>query len=80
MNVIELKEEIDKLGIPKEWYLINEGIKSDAYILEEIRGLWKYYYFDEKGNIHDECYFKDEAEACQYLYNKLLKIHKYFLS
>jgi len=78
MNIQELDRKLNVTGIPKSWYLINEGIKSDTHILEEYSGLWKYYYLDEKGNIRNECFFKGESEACQYIYDKLIEIHNHF--
>jgi len=78
MNLLELRKKLDGIGIPKEWYLINEGIKSDRHILEEFHGIWKYYYLDEKGNQRNECQFKMEDTACQYLYDKLNELFKYF--
>jgi hypothetical protein len=78
VNIQELGRKLDDNRIPKSWYLINDGTKSDTHILEEYIGLWKYYYLDEKGNIRNECHFKAESDACQYFYDKLLEIHNYF--
>jgi hypothetical protein len=78
MNTNELRKNLNFNGIPQRWYLINEGKKSDTHILEEYNGLWKYYYFDEKGNIRNECHFRSEAEACKYIYDKLIELFKYF--
>lgn len=77
MNIFDLQNELNKLGIPKSWYSINEGLKSDAHILQEIYGKWHYYYFDERGNRENEKIFENESQACDYIYKKL-KESKFF--
>ena len=49
MRVEELKEKLNELKVPKEWYSINEGLKFDAYILNKVYYYWEYFYFDERG-------------------------------
>jgi len=78
MNVQELNEKLNENVIPKNWYLINEGTRSDTHILEEYSGLWKYYYIDEKDNKRNECHFRNESKACHYLFDKMIKIYEYF--
>lgn len=78
MDVQDLVKKLNESNISKNWYLINEGIKSDTHILEKYSDLWRYFYFDEKGNMRNECHFRTESEACQYFYDKLYEIYKYF--
>jgi hypothetical protein len=42
--------------------------------LENVYGLYIWYYFDEKGNRTDLDFFKNEKDAVQFLYEYLLKL------
>lgn len=39
--------------------------------MDEIYGKWVVFYFDERGNRDFEKEFKNETEACQYVYDLL---------
>ena len=67
MTKSELKSELNKINVPKEHYSLNEGIKVDAYIVEKYNDIWRYYYFDEKGQGSDLNLFKSEEDAYIYL-------------
>jgi hypothetical protein len=70
-----------------EIWIINNNInniylpnnKRNKYVtdigegLEEIHGLYIYYFIDEKGNRYDDKYFKSEKEAVNFLFNYLMK-------
>lgn len=77
MDIQELKRKLNDLSIPKDWYSINDGLKPDAYILENVYGKWIFYYFDEKGNRQNEREFDSEESACSYLLDKLMTELKY---
>lgn len=76
-------ETIIELGI----WMANNNIKdiflpmnkNNRYVtdigegLEEVHGLYIWYYFDEKGNRTDIKYFKSEKDAVQFVYEYLLK-------
>jgi len=66
----ELKSELNKIKVSEENYSLNEGIKTDAYIIEEYNDIWSFYYFDEKGQESDYNLFKSEEEAYNYLLEK----------
>ena len=36
MNVKDLIEKLNEMGVPKSWYSINGGLKSDTCILNEV--------------------------------------------
>ena len=78
MDIIELKNGLNDLKIPKHWYLINEGIKSDAHILEMSNNIWYYFYHDEKGNKRNERIFLNENDACHFFFEKMKKNKSYF--
>ncbi len=63
MNTDQLIRELNILGVNRNNYSINEGLKIDAYILSEADGLWKLSYYDEKGNQTDISWYKTSEEA-----------------
>ena len=77
MNIQELKNKLNKLNISENWYSINGGLKTDAYILDYVHGKWIFFYFDEKGNREDEKEFDNEDDACTYIFKKLMNEIKY---
>ena len=77
MTVGELQAELDRLGVPRSFYAINGHLSSDTHILEWVHTYWQYFYFDEKGNANDCRKFEQEADACEYLLQKLKTEMKY---
>ncbi|UOB18369.1 hypothetical protein [Abyssalbus ytuae] len=73
MTKCELKSELSKIRVSEENYSLNEGVKTDAYIIEEFNGIWRFYYFDEKGQESDYNLFKNEEDAYSYLLEKFTK-------
>lgn len=64
MTKEELKIELAKLGVRESNYSLNEGLKIDAMILEDLGGgLYKSFYYDEKGNDSDMNLHKSEVDA-----------------
>jgi len=64
MTKDELKLELAKLGVRESSYSLNEGLKIGATILEDLGGgLYKSFYYDEKGNDYDMNLHKSEADA-----------------
>ena len=48
MTIETLQIELDKLGVPRNFYSINGNLSSDTYILNKVHTYWEYFYFDEK--------------------------------
>lgn len=71
MNVTQLINELDRMRVPKSFYSINDGLKTDAYILNYVYGRWEYFYFDEKGNRLDEKNFLNEEEAVEFFLKRI---------
>ena len=69
MTKEELKIELSKIGVIESDYSINEGLKPDAYIIEEYDGLWRFFYYDEKGEESQQSLFKNIEEAFKCLLN-----------
>ncbi|QHI37768.1 hypothetical protein IMCC3317_31500 [Kordia antarctica] len=67
MTKQELKKELSKLGLIDSDYSLNEGLKIDAMILENLDGLWRLFYYDEKGQESSITYHKNESESYEYL-------------
>ncbi|MBQ0738833.1 hypothetical protein [Aquimarina celericrescens] len=67
MTKEELKIELSKIGVIESDYSIDEGLKSDAYIIEEYDGLWRFFYYDEKGEESQQSLFKSKEESFKYL-------------
>jgi hypothetical protein len=71
MNLEELKSRIDKNRIPAEWYSLDDGLKTDAFILYKNYSLWEFFYLDERGGRNGKRIFKTDEEAYDYLWHKL---------
>ncbi|UGU17929.1 hypothetical protein LS482_08615 [Sinomicrobium kalidii] len=70
MTKCELKSELNKIRVSERSYSLNEGVKTDAYIIEKHNDIWKFYYFDEKGQESDYNLFKSEEDAYSFLLEK----------
>jgi hypothetical protein len=70
---LEEKGLIARFEIPDRWYSINEGLKPDALILYKNYSLWEFFYLEEKGDRLDFKVFKNEEDAYEHLWNKLLR-------
>ena len=77
MNVSCLIKELEKLGVPSNYYSINGSLLPDIYVLNEIYGTWEFFYFDERGGKSNYKKFDNEEDACIYLYKKLENVMKY---
>lgn len=78
MTVDELRAELDRLGVPRNFYAINGHLSSDTHILERVHTYWQYFYFDEKGSACDHRKFEKETDACEYLLQVLKTEMKYY--
>ncbi|MFR4406066.1 MAG: hypothetical protein ACLT3E_05430 [Anaerovoracaceae bacterium] len=65
MTESELRIELRKLNVPEGWYSINEGVKSDTYILNKIYYYWEFF-FDERGGRNEYKKFDNENDACNF--------------
>ncbi|MDI6619749.1 MAG: hypothetical protein QME45_14030 [Clostridiales bacterium] len=77
MNIKQLENELDNLGIPKNYYSFNGHLLTDTYILNQVYSKWEYFYYDEKGNQEGYKSFDNEDEACRYFLKKLKNEIKY---
>lgn len=77
MNVSCLIKELEKLGVPAYYYSINGSLQPDIYVLNEIYGMWEFFYFDERGRKSNYKKFDNEEDACIHLYKKLENVMKY---
>lgn len=68
MNRVELKKELDLLGVSGARYSLYDELKSDCIILFHNYSKWEVFYLDERGGRNDERNFGSENEACLYIY------------
>ena len=68
MNLKELKEKLQKIGVKESQYSINEGLKETALVVENLGGVWKVFYF-ERGQEELVGIFKSEEDAFEGLLN-----------
>ena len=74
MNLVELKDKLESINVPAEYYSLNDGLFPDRLILECISSKkWIVYYFGERGLRHREMSFLTEEEACNYIYRIFLE-------
>ena len=68
MNLKELKLKLKEIGVKESEYSINQGLKENAIIVEDLGGFWKVFHY-EKGHKEFVGIFKSEAEAFMGLLN-----------
>jgi hypothetical protein len=72
MDRSSLKQQLDMANIPTSWYSIY-GERIPDRIVMEYCYKWNVFYFGERGKIDELASFSTEDEACNYLYNTLLR-------
>jgi Immunity protein 59 len=70
MDIHELQQTLQTLGIKEIRYSLNGDIKTDAYILVSNYTKWEVYYLDERYVKRDEKNFSTESDACEYILKK----------
>lgn len=68
MNRQELELKLKDLGINPSQYSLYGELAIDAIILYKNYKDWEVFYIDERGGRNDEKIFKNEEEACLYIY------------
>lgn len=72
MDLKKLKTKLDKENISSDAYSLVGGQPWDKYCIEENYGKW-FVYYSERGIRFQEKLFYNEDDACQHLYNLLIK-------
>jgi hypothetical protein len=65
MKVVDLQNELERIGIPQWYYSINSDV-SDCYCIVhtvDVNIVWKVYY-SERSKKHDVFVSENEEEAC----------------
>lgn len=79
MNIDELKNVLDELGVPKRMYAINESLRADCLMLNQVKDYyWEYFYFDERGGINDYKRFDNENDACTFFFERVRKSFEFY--
>lgn len=67
MNRENLKEELNKIGVPWECYSLYGDLIFDCIVLYKNYEIWEVFYYDERGIRVDEKRFNSETAACEYI-------------
>jgi hypothetical protein len=73
MNIKQLRVKLSEKGISSQRYSLNEGIKDDSYVLQEIEHDKWVVFYSERGEDVNKLKFDSEGEACAYLEHVLLR-------
>lgn len=76
MTMKELIERLDKEKIPENSYSLNGGMLNDRICLAKTPTGWEVYY-SETGQKFDVKTYSLEEEACDDLYNRLIRMMKF---
>ncbi len=76
MNSIELKEQLDLLGVNEVRYSLNGELNIDSIILFNIYNEWQVFYLDERGGRNDKRVFQTEKEARLFVLNLFIEAKK----
>ena len=66
MNVRELKEEFDKLGINPDFYSLTGEVVLDGITLKKLKHMWYLFYTEPFGVKSWSQLFDTEDQACRY--------------
>jgi len=77
MNKIELKRELNELGIKPEDYSLDGTLKPMATILEFSNSKWYTFDYDERGRIQDKEVFNTEDQACRHILDRLIQLKEF---
>lgn len=69
MNILQLKEKLDALGVSELSYSLCGEPKDECYVLEADKQKGYWFYYSERGLRNNELYFPSEAEACDFLWS-----------
>lgn len=70
MNIKDLKEKLEELGIKASYYSLYGDLKSDSIILYHNYSKWKVFYLDDRGGRHPMGIFDNEEDACRFIYTE----------
>ena len=77
MTVNELKAKLKEIGIPDDWYHLEEKGNDDMqHCLKYADGEWSVYY-SERGGKFDLSKFAAEAEACEEFLSRMKELQSY---
>jgi hypothetical protein len=77
MNIDELRKRFAKEGISDNNYAIGNKSRIDRWNMEKRNNAWVVYYQSERGEKFGQKEFIHEEDACEYLYEEIVKLQKY---
>ncbi|MDP9800928.1 hypothetical protein J2S49_001004 [Arcanobacterium wilhelmae] len=72
MTIDELKEYVDANAKYRDSYSIDEGLKNDALIIEQVHGRFVVYHY-ERGSRSFEHWYNNESEAVERFLRSFIK-------
>lgn len=75
MNVKQLRDELEKLKIPKNAYELKGGLPNEVFCIGMDNNSWEVYY-SERGNKTNRKVFANEESACEYFFNWMKDVFK----
>lgn len=75
MTILELEENLETLGVPKDLYSIMKGGLPNEQLCIVKEDLWQVYY-SERGHRSGLKEFETEFEACEYFFRKIKRYAK----
>ncbi len=77
MNREELKVELDKLGIPENYYSLYGDLWTDStMVIYQNYSKWEVFHW-ERGSRYDEHIFFSEHAACEYLLDNFINLRRW---
>lgn len=73
MTLTELQIKLIDLDISPGSYSLQGDLESDRIIVRAEHGIWKVFYFDERGNRNEGQDFDSESKACEYVYEYFVR-------
>ena len=70
MTKEQLVLALNAIGIKPYRYSILGSLNPDTFVVENWHGVWKVFYYSEKGEFIDENYFLTENEAYEHLFKR----------
>lgn len=70
MTIVELEEQLNKIGVPKDLYSLMVGGFPNEKLCIFKEELWQVYY-SERGHRSGLKVFSTEEDACEYFFRKM---------
>jgi len=76
MNIQELKQKLQLMGVGESNYSISGFEKPDTLILRDKGTIWEVFYLDERGGKHEVKEFFSESDAYEYFFKRFQSLYE----